>query len=102
MKRVLVGLLFLALTLRVYAENSIGYVTIKEVKAWDSKIDVYMTDNQEHQCSETIHKTRFLADAAKAHHVSFLLTAFTAAKAVRLEYRCQSDGTPLITGIRMK
>ena len=86
----------------VFAINSIGYVKIREVKAWDTTIDVYFEDNQKHTCSNESHKTRYLADSRKEHHVSFLLSAFVSGKLVSISYECQPDGHPMISGIRVK
>ena len=86
----------------VLAINSIGYVKIREIKAWDTTIDVYFEDNQKHTCSDESHKTRYLADSRKEHHVSFLLSAFVSGKLVSISYQCQPDGYPMISGIRVK
>ncbi|CAH7080132.1 conserved exported hypothetical protein [Vibrio chagasii] len=86
----------------VLAINSIGYVKIREIKAWDTTIDVYFEDNQKHTCSDESHKTRYLADSRKEHHVSFLLSAFVSGKLVSVSYQCQPDGYPMISGIRVK
>ena len=83
-----------------FAINSLGYVKIKEVKAWNTTIDVYLADDQEHQCTGS-QKTRFLGESAKPHHVSFILTAFSSGKAVSLSYLCNNNGHPVINGIRM-
>tara|TARA_B100001059_G_C17830875_1_gene584637 strand:- start:1882 stop:2187 length:306 start_codon:yes stop_codon:yes gene_type:complete len=86
----------------VFAIDSIGYVKIREVKAWDTTIDVYFEDNQKHTCSNKSHKTRYKADSRKEHHVSFLLSAFVSGKLVSISYECQPDGHPMISGIRVK
>ena len=64
------------------AINTSSYVEINVVKAWDKTIDVYFVNQEEHQC-EGSSKTRFLIDATKNHHVSFILTAFAANKKVQ-------------------
>ncbi|MDV5168331.1 hypothetical protein [Photobacterium rosenbergii] len=92
----------LMFTTSVSAINTEGYVTIKEVKSWDTTIDVYLSDGQDHKCSDTNYKTRFVADSVKSHHVSFLLTAFSAGKSVSLAYNCDENGYPKIAGIRMR
>lgn len=84
-----------------HAINTDSYVQIREVKAWDSQIDVYLVDNQEHQCAGD-NKTRFLIDVTEAHKVSFIITAFSAGKSVSLAYNCNSEGYPVISGIWMR
>lgn len=85
-----------------FAIDTSGYVEIKEVKAWDSAIDVYLIDNQQHQCENQAHLTRFLLDPSSNHKVSFILSAFAAGKKVSLSYTCNASGHPEISGIRVR
>ncbi len=101
MKRIMF-LIFVLFSNFAIALDTVGYVKLKEVKAWDSTIDVYFEDAQHHQCPSESHKTRFLADSRKSHHVSFLLTAFASGKFVSLSYKCQENGHPMIVGIRVR
>ena len=94
-------LLFFFASTQALAINTNGYEQIKEVKAWSTKIDVYLQSNQEHQCPGSL-KTRFRADVEKEQHVSFLLAAFMAGKTVSLSYGCDSEGYPIISGVRVR
>lgn len=85
-----------------FAIDTSGYVEIKEVKAFDSRIDVHLIDNQHHQCENQAHLTRFLLDSSSTHKVSFILSAFAAGKKVSLSYTCNADGNPEISGIRVR
>jgi hypothetical protein len=101
MKKIMSVILMSIISSSVMAINTSDYVEIKELKAWEPVIDVYFVDNQNHQCSGG-HKTRFLADVNNKHHVSFLLTAFTAGLKVQLAYSCNQQGYPEISGIRYR
>jgi len=94
-------LIFLSLlSSHAFAINTSGYEPISGLKAWSTKIDVYLQSGQQHQCSGG-HKTRFQAEVVKEHHVSFLLAAFMANKIVSLAYSCNSSSYPIITGVRI-
>lgn len=82
------------------AINSEGYTKISVIKAWDSTLDIYFEDGQEHLCEGSL-KTRFLVDSSKPHHVSFSLAAFMAGKPVSLSYSCNENGHPWVAGIRV-
>lgn len=101
MKNLVKCIVLLMLSSSALAIDTNGYVKIKEIKAWASQIDVYLDDLQEHQCSDTVHKTRFKADPTKTHYVSFLLMAFAAGKEVKLAYSCDEGGYPIIAGVRV-
>ena len=98
------GLILLGclLSIPVFAINTQGYTTIKELKAWDRTVDVYFNDGQQHECTDSTHKTRFVVDAEKDQQIGFLLTALTAERPVQLAYTCNSDGYPRIIGVRLR
>jgi hypothetical protein len=96
-----IGIVCFAFSSNIFALDTVGYVKIKELKAWDTVVDVNLEGDQQHQCSGTL-KTRFLADAGKNNHISFLLMAYAAGKTVSLKYTCNSNGHPEINGIRVR
>lgn len=93
----------LAFSLPAFASyDTEGYEPLRDFKAWGNIVEVYFQSNQEHQCSNGSHLTRFRADATKEHHVTVLLAAFLSGKGVSLSYSCDSNGQPMIEGIRLK
>lgn len=101
MKKLFLLVLIALASTSVHALNSQGYVEVKEYKAWLSVIDVYLADNQEHQCSGS-HKTRFWIEIDKTHFISTIMAAFAANHKVSLSYSCNSSGYPVINGIRVR
>ena len=82
--------------------NSFGYVEIKEVKAWSSKIDVYLVDNQEHTCTNSSGTTNFHVDPNEQHMVSLVYMAFASNKKVSISYNCDTNGNPIVSGVRVR
>ena len=86
-----------------YASNqhdSVGKVKIKAFNIWDSHVDIYLADDQQHQCSGGL-KTRFLLDPADQPKLSAMLLAYASGKNVSLAYNCGSDNYPWVVGMRI-
>lgn len=81
-------------------ENTL-YLKISELKAFDTHIDVYFENGEQHLCLGDL-KTRFLVKPEQKVHISFLLSAFAAGKLVSLGYDCGTDGYPWVYGVRTK
>lgn len=79
----------------VLAEDS-GYVEIIEIKTWQSKNDVYIAKN--HNCSGK-DKRRYHLKKEREQSLALLLTGFAAKMKANLNYKCESDGYPSISGV---
>ncbi len=85
----------------ILAIDTVGYVVIQQIKVWSGTIDIYLEDDQEHQCPGSL-KTRYLVDVTKNQHVSFALASFMAGKTISLSYSCNENGHPWVEGIRVR
>lgn len=101
MKKLFLLVLIALVSTSVHALNSQGYVEVKEYKAWLNVYDVYLQDDQEHQCTGG-HKTRFWIEVDNTHFVSTIMAVFAANHTVSLSYSCDSSGYPVVTGIRVR
>jgi hypothetical protein len=79
------------------AENT-PYQSITELKAWNSKVDVYHT--VPHGCGGPDARRYHLA-VDKNNHVRFLLAALLSGRTVSLAYTCNGD-YPDIGGVRFR
>ncbi|MGF1886032.1 hypothetical protein L4D13_07820 [Photobacterium profundum] len=85
-----------------YAINTKGYQIILELKSWDDHVDIYFAGNENHTCSASEMKNRFLIRPDKEQQISFLLSAFMASRKVSLSYSCGADGFPWVVGVRVR
>jgi len=90
-----------SLQLQAASINSQGYVTIKQIKSFNSYYDIHLESDQPHKCPNTGYLSRFRLKVADSHHITLLLAAFSARHRVNLNYICDDAGHPLITGVRM-
>lgn len=85
-----------------HATNTVGYVGIRELKVWDTKIHVHLVDNQTHECANRAEPYRFLLDPNKRQAVNLLYLARATSATVSLDYFCNADGHAEIAGIRVR
>jgi len=103
MKKIMMGTLLGMVSSLSFAQhyNTVGYVTLKEIKNWSNVYDVHLSDNQKHQCSGS-HSTRFWVEKDKEQFVSSIMMALTARQSVNLNYYCNAQGYPVVSGIRIR
>ncbi len=79
------------------------YKTVKELKAFDDHIGVYLADSVPHGCGTSdVNKTRFLLRPDQRTQYTLLLAAYLSNKEVNLRYTCDSSGLPRISGVRVR
>lgn len=105
MKKLAVSGVFLCAgiwTTGAHATNTVGYVGIRELKVWDTKIHVHLVDNQMHECANRAEPYRFLLDPSKRQAVNLLYLARATSATVSFDYSCNADGHAEIVGIRVR
>ncbi len=95
-------LVIVTLPAQAYDYNTSNYLTISELKSWDGHIDVQFSNGEQHQCSATTNKNRFMSDPSKDYHLSLLLSAFMSGKSVQVAYSCDANGHAWVDGVRVK
>ncbi len=98
--KLFISILTMTFSLNGYAEDTVGYIKISDLKAFSAHISIYLEDGQTHTCAGAP-TGRFHSDASLEHITSFLLTAFVAGKGVRFKYSC-SDNNAWVSGVRLK
>lgn len=74
------------------------YQPVTELKAWDTKTDVYHTAT--HSCGGSDAR-RYHVAPDRVNHIQLLLAAFLSGKRVSLAYTCSGD-YPFISGVRVR
>jgi len=82
----------------VCAEDS-GYVSITEIKSWNTKNDIYLSVG--HNCGGS-DIGRYHLSKDDDQQYSLLLSAFASAMVVNVNYSCGSNGYPMINGVRAR
>lgn len=100
---IITGICFVLLgSSTAFAYSTSGYILVKEMRVWDSRIDVYLESAESHKCGGSSYQRRFVLKPDEKRHFRALVAALFSGKQVQLYYSCDSSALPWINAVLIK